>query len=286
MDMSVTVVIPTYNAGDRLRTNALMLKKQTADIKSVLIIDSSSEDNTVQICKEFGFNIEIIKKKEFGHGKTRQYALSKVETEIVVFLTQDALLVDEFSIEKLVAYLCSEKQIAAVYGRQIPCSNSGILACYSRLYNYPMESKLNTFDDKSFKGIKTAFLSNSFSAYKKSLLINIGGFPEHINFGEDMYIAAKFLMAGYKTGYCAEASVYHSHDYTLKQDYMRSKDIGEFHKNESWILEIFGQPEKEGLRFVVQEVKFLLKNYKFYYLPLAFLHNFVKMLGYRYGYFK
>lgn len=280
MNIPISIIIPTYNAGKEFEKLALMIKKQTANIRQVLVIDSSSMDETVSIADKYNFTVEIIPKLEFGHGKTRQYALEKVKTEIVVFLTQDALLYDEFSVEKLVQCLISDEKIAAVYGRQMPYENTGILGRFARLYNYPPISKINNFYDKKEKGIKTAFLSDSFSAYKKTLLNKIGGFPD-VNFGEDTYVAAKLLMNGYKTAYCADAKVYHSHDYSLYQEYVRNKEIGKFHKQEKWLLDTFGKAEGEGLKFVMNEAKYLVKNGKFYYLPVAFLHNVVKYLGYK-----
>ena len=281
MNIPISIIIPTYNAGKEFEKLALMIKKQTANIRQVLVIDSSSTDETVNIAQKYGFAVEIIKKSEFGHGKTRQYALEKVKTEIVVFLTQDALLYDEFSVEKLVQCLISDEKIAAVYGRQMPYENTGILGRFARLYNYPPISKINNFYDKKEKGIKTAFFFFSFSAYKKSLLLKTGGFPD-VNFGEDTFVAAKLLMNGYKTAYCADAKVYHSHDYSLYQEYVRNREIGKFHRQEKWLLETFGKAEGEGFKFVVNEAKYLVKNNKFYYLPVAFLHNVVKYLGYKF----
>ena len=283
MDIPVSIIVPTYNAGAAFKKFAEMVKKQTANIKQILVIDSSSTDQTVDIAKSFGFNVEIIAKSNFGHGKTRQYALDKISTEIAVFLTQDALLYDELSVENLVKFLTSDDKIAAAYGRQIPYPDTGILGRFARLYNYPEISTINTFEDRKIKGIKTAFLSDSFAAYKKSLLIQIGGFPEHVNFSEDSYVAGKLLMNGYKTMYCAEAKVYHSHDLNLLQEYRRYKEIGQFHKREKWLLDTFGKAEGEGLKFVINEAKYLVKNGKFYYLPIAFLHNVVKYLGYKFG---
>lgn len=281
-NIPVSIIIPTYNAGKEFEKLALMIKSQTANIRQVLVIDSSSMDETIKIANKYNFTLEVIPKTEFGHGKTRQYALQKLKTEIVVFLTQDALLYDEFSVEKLVQCLISDEKIAAAYGRQMPYENTGILGRFARLYNYPPISKINNFDDKKEKGIKTAFLSDSFSAYKKTLLNKIGGFPD-VNFGEDTYVAAKLLIKGFKTAYTAEAKVYHSHDYSLYQEYVRNKEIGKFHRQEKWLLETFGKAEGEGLKFVVNEAKYLVKNGKFYYLPIAFLHNVVKYLGYKMG---
>ena len=285
MKLPVSIIVLTYNAGTAFKAISEMIKKQKANIGYVLVIDSSSNDTTVDIAKSFGFDVEIIAKNDFCHGKTRQYALEKINTEIAVFLTQDALLYDEFAVEKLVNCLTSDDKIAAAYGRQIPYSDTGVLGTFARVYNYPEISKINTFADRNVKGIKTAFLSDSFAAYKKSLLMQIGGFPKHVNFGEDTYVAAKFLMNGYKTAYCSEAKVYHSHDYTLLQEYKRNKEIGKFHKQEKWLLNIFGKAEGEGLNFVLSEGKYLIKNNKFYYLPIAFIHNVVKYLGYKIGWY-
>ena len=51
-----------------------MISKQTANVKQILILDSGSKDSTVQIGKDFGFTVISIDKKDFGHGKTRQFA--------------------------------------------------------------------------------------------------------------------------------------------------------------------------------------------------------------------
>ena len=281
MIIPITVVIPTYNAGNKFRECVEILSKQTANIVEVLVIDSSSNDETADIARDFGFNVEVIPKSEFGHGKTRQYALEKAKTEIVVFMTQDALLKDEESVQNLVEFLISNEDLAAVYGRQLPYPYTGPLGTFARLYNYPDYSFVNTFEDRKKKGIKTAFLSDSFAAYKKSLLLKIGGFPRHVNFGEDTYAAAKLLMAGYKTGYCSEAAVYHSHDYSLKQEFNRCRQIGKFHKEEKWLLTTFGKAEGEGIRFVISEMNRLINLKEYSSIFFAFIHNLVKFVAYK-----
>lgn len=280
MKDAVTVIVPTYNAGKDFIEFCKMLQKQTAHIRRVFVIDSSSTDDTVHIAENAGFTVQVIDKSDFGHGRTRQMGLEMTKTDIVCFMTQDALLKEESSIETLVNFLMQDSSLGAVFGRQFPYPHTGVLGSFARIYNYPEQSYVNTFEDRIYKGIKTAFLSDTFAAYRKEVLMEVGGFPLHSNFGEDSYVAAKMLMAGYKTGYCAEAVVYHAHDYSLKQEWERAKEIKCFHKSEPWLLEVFGKPEGEGVKFVISEVKYLIKQGKWFLIPAALLNNIIKLLGY------
>lgn len=283
MKETITVVTPTFNAGAAFRKFCEMLQCQTADIRQILIIDSSSTDNTAIIAKEAGFTVKVIEHKNFGHGKTRQMALEMADTEIVCFLTQDALLADQASIETLINFLQQDALLGAVYGRQLPYPHTGALGAFARHYNYPAHSFINRFADRKQKGFKTAFLSDTFAAYKKNILLKVGGFPLHSNFGEDSYVAAKMLMAGYKTGYCAEAAVYHAHDYSLKQEWERAKAIKRFHKTEEWLLQTFGKPEGEGVKFVIAQIRYLIKQGFWMNIPTAVLQDMVKFIGYKAG---
>lgn len=279
----VTVIIPTFNGGRVFEDCLQKLVMQSLAVKKILVIDSGSSDRTVEIAKQYNCQVEVIAKSNFGHGKTRQYALSQIDTEYAVFMTQDAVLRDKDSLGNLLTYIKESADVVAAYGRQIPYANSNVIALFARLYNYGEQSFITTLADKKKKGIKAAFLSDSFAIYKVDILKEIGGFPLHVNFGEDMYVAAKLLLAGYKTGYCADAQVYHVHEYSLTEEFYRSKAIGEFHKSEPWLIKEFGKPEGEGLKFVISEFKYLLNQGKLHYIPLAFLHNVSKFLGYKWG---
>jgi rhamnosyltransferase len=111
----------------------------------------------------------------------------------------------------------------------------------------------------------------------------MGNFDTKLNYGEDTIAAAKLLLAGYKTAYCAEATVYHSHNFTLAEEFTRYKITGKFHKEQQWLLQEFGKAEGEGVKFVKAELKYLLEQGNWRMIPDAFLHNAVKYIGYRFG---
>jgi rhamnosyltransferase len=90
-------------------------------------------------------------------------------------------------------------------------------------------------------------------------------------------------VAGYKTAYCAEATVYHSHEFTLAEEFTRYKNTGKFHKQQHRLMAEFGKAEGEGVKFAWDEVKFLIDKGKWYLIPYAVLHNAVKYAGYLAG---
>lgn len=279
---SLKVIIPTYNAGENFKEVLNMLLKQSiVEKEDILIVDSSSTDCTQQMVKEAGIDMIVIPKSEFGHGRTRKMATEKAgDVDIVIFMTQDALLYDEFGIENLCNYFNQDEKISAVYGRQVPYPNTDIFGTHARLFNYPETSHVRVFADKSKYGIKTAFFSDTFGAYKKDILDKMGGFPD-VNFGEDTYMAGKMLIAGYKIGYCAEAKVYHSHSFTIREEYQRSKEIGKFHKAQPWLIRTFGKAEGEGLKFIKSEVTYIMRFKRVFLLPVALARDFLKFLGYK-----
>jgi rhamnosyltransferase len=280
--MNISVIIPTYNAQEYLPELLKRLKNQTVPFE-LIIIDSSSSDDTVVIARGYTDKIIIIPASEFDHGGTRTKAVKIASGEMIIFLTQDALPYDNNTIEKILE-LFEDLNVGAVYGRQIPYDDASLFGKHLRYFNYPDTSYVRTLQDKDKYGIKTAFLSDSFASYRKSALHKIDYFKDGLIVGEDTYAGAKMLMKGFSLGYCAEAKVYHSHSYTVVEEFKRYFDIGVFHKNEHWILETFGRAEGEGGKYVKSEFQYLLTQHAYWQIPAFFMRNGMKYLGYKLGY--
>src|SRR5206468_3109343 len=105
-----------------------------------------------------------------------------------------------------------------------------------------------------------AFCSNSFAAYRRTALEDVGWFQEKLLLGEDLHISARMLMKGYRLSYVADAIVYHSHNYTAIQEFKRYFDLGVFFERERWLLTEFGRPDGDGIRSVKCEVNFLISR--------------------------
>jgi rhamnosyltransferase len=90
------------------------------------------------------------------------------------------------------------------------------------------------------------------------------------------------LKSGCKVAYAADACVYHSHDYSLWQEFERYFDMGVFHAREPWIRREFGGAEGEGLKFVISELKYLLNN-AFWRIPEGMFRTLIRYTGFRLG---
>jgi len=279
--MKVSVIIPTYNAEPYLTKLLENLKQQTLSFE-LIIIDSSSTDNTLNIAKQYADHIISIPKNEFDHGGTRTLAAKVAAGDMLIFITQDALPASTTSFENLL-HVFNDPRIVAAYGRQLAYEETNFFGKHLRLFNYPETSSVRSIKEKNLYGMKTAFLSDSFSVYRKSAMKEVGYFNDGLIVGEDNHITAKLLIKGYKVAYVADAEVYHSHSYNLLQEFQRYFDIGVFHTTEYWILETFGKAEGEGNKYIKSQLAYLMTHKAYIKLPEFILRNGLKYLGYKLG---
>jgi rhamnosyltransferase len=275
------IIVPTLNAAEDWSRLVPALLESTASDR-VLIIDSSSEDDTANLAHTAGFRVYTVARAEFNHGRTRQLAVELLpDAEILVFLTQDIQLAQRDTVSRLLKSF-ADPAVAAAFGRQLPRVGATPIEANARRYNYSEQSGVRTLSSREQLGFKAIFISNSFAAYRRDALMAVGGFPHDVIFGEDTVTAAKLLLAGWKIAYVAEAKVYHSHSYNWKQEFRRYFDIGVLHRRESWMLREFGSTGGEGRRFVRAEFHYLWPQY-WWLVPSALIRTAAKLAGYRLG---
>ncbi len=280
---TVSVIIPTCNGEETLGELFATLHRQTLQPMEVLVADSSSTDGTVDICKKNGAKVWSLSKNDFDHGGTRSFLTEQASGDILVFFTQDAILVTRDALELLVKPLLEKNSCACSYGRQLPRTDALWHAAFLREFNYPATSSVKTFSDRDRDGLRTIFISNSFAAYLKVPLLEVGCFKNGLIFGEDTCTVGRILQAGYTNTYVCEAAVYHSHNYSLAEEFRRSFDIGVLHSTEKWLLYTFGKAEGVGLKYF-KSGAVQLAGKRQYLLILSFtVRTGLKLLGYKLG---
>lgn len=258
----VDIICPLYNASTYIESlHKSLLKQKQVEINKFRYVLTESKDNTEEYLKNNKIDYRKIKKEEFSHSLVREREAFESNSDIVVFITQDVVIEDELWLYNLIKDI-DDKEIVATYSRQLTKYNN--LEKYTRESNYPNKDIIKSKDDIEKYGLKTFFFSDAASAINAHVFKELKGYDsKNLPISEDMYIAYKIIMNGYKIKYCSDSIVYHSHDFTLKEIYDRYKLIGKFFKGNSY-LDQYGTTEsganlaKYILKRIFQERRFLL----------------------------
>lgn len=238
--MKVDAVIPAYKPGHDLRELVEKLLDQTVRLGRIIIINTDREffDEKEYLIAP-AVEVVHITRHEFDHAGTRDMCLRMSDADYVLFMTMDAIPKDNYLVEKLLSGFRRADNIAVSYARQLPKKDCNRIEQITREFNYPAQSRVQTSDDIKELGIKAYFCSDVCAMYDTSIYRSLGGFKAPAIFNEDMVYAAGALDAGYAVSYCADALVYHSHNYTGRQYYRRNFDLGVSQADHPEIFERF-----------------------------------------------
>lgn len=116
-----SIIIPTYNVEKYIERCIESVKNQTFNSYEIIIIDSVSSDNTVEISKKYvSDNIRFFQQKEnAGPGGARNVGLNEAKGEYIIFLDADDYLNNNMVLEKLNNTISSNKPDVVYMGFQI-----------------------------------------------------------------------------------------------------------------------------------------------------------------------
>lgn len=233
--MSIDIICPLYEAESYLPSlHASLLRQKEAGDFHIRYILTRSKDRSEEILKDLQeCSYRVIEKKDFSHSLTREEEALSSKADILVFISQDIRIVDDYWLKHLTAPLV-KKEAEASYSRQI--CDKDIMEKYIREKNYPDTSRTVAKEDIPSLGLKTFFFSDAASAVRRDIFVSLNGY-DHKNFSmnEDMYLAYKIIMAGYRIRYCADAAVIHYHEQSLKELYKRYEATGVFFQENSYL---------------------------------------------------
>ena len=283
--MKASVVIPTYNGGSDLIECISSVLAQTIDCPfEIVVIDSESVDgsiNKVETLLEespISHTIISIKQKEFKHGHSRNKAIQNCSGEIIAFLTQDAIPLNDAWLKNLILPFEADSKIAGVFGRHEAYKNHPVLLKrdiknhFLNMEGTKVREICNYQEYKESERIrqKLHFFSNNNSAIRKSVWES-NPFPD-VLFGEDQTWAKIVLEKGYKTYYCKEAVVYHSHSYGFTETFQRTAiEVRFFKKYFDYDLTLsIPRFYLSVSKSVITDIRWLLDNRKLSLLELLY----------------
>lgn len=206
----VSIIMPVYNSEIYLKRSIESVVNQDYINFELLIIDDGSKDNSLKICHLYAqkdARIKIFVKENGGPASARNYGLSKVIGEYIIFVDSDDAL-EKNTISKLVAEInntnsdlvcCGHKKVLEeqkkeiVFMPEILCENVGRV-----LENISMLMETETIQAPWGKLFKNNII-------QKHKIV----FPEYLKFGEDTYFVYGYLTYCHKVNVVSEPLYLH-----------------------------------------------------------------------------
>ena len=220
--MKASVIILTKNAGSRFdKVLQAVLDQETGWQYEVLVVDSGSTDSTVEYVEsKQAVRLHQIPAGEFGHGKTRNLAISLTTGEYAAMLTHDALPVNKTWLAELVAAVEQSEDVAGAFGRHVAYQHDGPFLArdlqqhFDGFLQCPQIVRRDDEDRYQREAGYRQFLhffSDNNACLRRSVWEEIP-YPE-VEFAEDQLWAKNIIEAGYAKAYADKAVVYHSHTF-------------------------------------------------------------------------
>ena len=228
LDIFVSVIIPTYNAGPEFINLLKILRKQEGVKKiEIVIVDSGSKDDTLQIAESF--NVKVVKTptEKFTHSYARNLGAKNATGDYYLFTVQDAFPPNTTWIYDMLQVIINN-DVAAVSCAELPRENADLF--YRLLsWNHYKFLGINENDRIFSMPQKPDYISLRKNAQLSNLACLINGdifnqFRYRRDYAEDLDLGLRLIQAGKKIAFMGSIRVIHSHSrppfYFLKRGFV------------------------------------------------------------------
>lgn len=216
----VSVVVPFYNRASLVQTclGAILEQRVPAGFSlEILAVDNASTDSTRNEIARLP--VRLIDCARPGPGAARNAGIEAAQGEFVVFTDSDCIPQPGWLAEILAPF--QDPQVLITGGEIRATSTEDDLARFTQEYWL-----LN--NQKFFEGALCfpPFFATANAAFRRSALLQVGGFDDTIWMGEDSDLCWRIMELGGKIVYCPGATVLHEHRTSLANFVRQAQDYG------------------------------------------------------------
>ena len=193
---AVSIVIPAYNAEETIGPLLDSLLALDYPDFEVIVVNDGSEDGTKEIAEQY--SVRLIDQPNRGASAARDAGLRAAKRGIVAYVDSD-VTVERDWLRHLVEPL-DDHGVAASTGCTIFLRNE---TCSSWMRSLDIERR------NSRRKVDTRLANGPNSAFRKDVLLGIGGFDPNWFHAEDTEVSYKLWGRGYRIRYVPEAIVHH-----------------------------------------------------------------------------
>ena len=218
----VSVVIPAFNEEKYigLCLESVQDLNYPSDLLEIIVIDNGSTDRTVEIASSFGVQVYIWPQVRVG--AVRNYGVSKSTGNVIAFLDGDCIPPKDWLVNAL--RFMDENSVDVVGGTYLLRSNPSWVESA-----WVISSQL---EDK-----KSTILVGGSIVIKRITFLDVGGFDESLNAGEDSALGEALTKKGYTIyllkccavvhlGYPRTISNFTRRQYWHASSYLKSRKTG------------------------------------------------------------
>lgn len=262
--MRVSVVTPNYNGKKFLKTFFESLDNDSELIGEVIIVDNGSTDNSKEYIRSnsFNFPVRIIENSEnMGFAPAVNQGIMEAQHEYIFSLNNDTE-VKKGSIKALADLISSDENIFSVQSKMLQYDNKELIDDVGDEYNLLAWTKKTgeNHNTNEYTEVCEIFSACAGAAmYKKSLLGEIGMFDDNFfAYMEDVDLAIRSRINGYRNLLCPDAVVYHIGSATSGSRYNEFK-VRLAARNNVWVVHKNLPIPLKILNFIFLFLGFLIK---------------------------
>ncbi len=164
----ISIIIPTLNEEEHIGNVLTNLKAQLSKEDEVIIVDSHSNDRTVEIAKNHG--AKVLTRPKNGNGLAKTEGAKNASNEIVVFIDADTEVSPDF-VERIKMHF-SDPELLFLGGMNFYSSDS---RAWKLIYD--AYSKSIFYLGKANHAVtKECYVPPNNSAFRRNVFLNAGGY--------------------------------------------------------------------------------------------------------------